>query len=387
MAAFFILAQINNALYPVNEFLQQRLNQRGQQGMLRSLKTNGQMIDFCSNDYLGFARSPELKTLVEAEMQHHPAAPNGSTGSRLLAGNTAYAMELEQRLAALHRSEAGLLFNSGYDANLGLFSALPQRGDTVLHDELIHASVIDGIRLSHATRHSFRHNDLQSLEDKLSRSTGRCFVAAESIYSMDGDTAPLAGMAGLCSRYGASLIVDEAHATGLFGTGLVQQLNLQEQVFARVVTFGKALGVHGAIVLGSRLLMDYLINFARSFIYTTAAPFHQLAAISAAYQLLAGAGRNIDRLNSHIHYFKKAVKDVHAFRLIRSESAIQCLVSGSAHTATQAATRLQQAGLDVRAILSPTVAAGSERLRVCLHSFNTTAEMELLTHTLKHLNE
>ena len=185
----------------------------------------------------------------------------------------------------MHNADAGLIFNSGYDANLGLFSALPQRGETIIADELIHASIIDGARLSYANRYTFRHNDLQSLEDKLKQAKGNCYVVIESVYSMDGDTPPIAEILTLTEQYEANLIVDEAHAVGLYGFGLIDQ-QFQDRVFARIVTFGKALGCHGAIVLGSNLLREYLINFARSFIYTTAASFHQMASIKMAYQLL-----------------------------------------------------------------------------------------------------
>lgn len=373
-------------MYIINQYIEGKLNERQQHGNYRTLKTDTGLIDFCSNDYLGFARSPLLKELIETEVRQHHNATNGSTGSRLLAGNTEYTVALEQQLASLHQCEAGLIFNSGYDANVGLFSSLPQRGDTVLHDELIHASIIDGIRLSHANRHTFKHNDLQQLEDKLKRCTGRCYVVIESIYSMDGDKAPLSAIATLCEQYGAALIVDEAHATGLFGYGLVQQLQLQNQIFARVVTFGKALGTHGAIVLGSDSLINYLINFARSFIYTTAAPFHQLAAIKMAYQLLSQSQPEVLQLQKIIQAFRQHINNTDTgLRLIDSDSAIQCLVTGSAQSARQAAQQLQQAGLDVRAILLPTVAAGTERLRICLHSFNTADELHILINTLLNI--
>ncbi len=367
--------------------MDQRLAKRQHAGNYRSLKHEDGLIDFCSNDYLGFARSSALKQQVDQELAYQHKQ-NGSTGSRLLAGNTDYAMQLENEIAQLHRCEAGLLFNSGYDANVGLFSSLPQRRDTVIHDELIHASVIDGIRLSNGNRYSFRHNDVQHLEEKLKRSTGRCYVAVESIYSMDGDAAPLTAIANLCEQYGAGLIVDEAHATGLFGYGLVQELQLQEKVLARVVTFGKALGAHGAIVLGSALLVNYLVNYARSFIYTTAAPLHQLAAISKAYEMLREANEDIQLLKQHIYLFKAAFQGESSIKLIDSKSTIQCIIIGDAQLTKLAASKLQQAGIDLRPILSPTVAAGSERLRICLHSFNTAEEITLLTrHIKQHLHD
>ena len=196
-------------------------------------------------------------------------------------------------LADFHKAESGLIFNSGYDANLGLFSCIAKKEDTLICDELIHASIIDGCRLSYANRFRFAHNDVEDLEDKLRRSKGNIFVAVESVYSMDGDMAPLKEIAAVCKKYNASLIVDEAHATGLFGDqgrGLVSQHGLEQEVFARVHTFGKALGCHGAVILGSETLRNYLVNFARSFIFTTALPVHSLIAVKCAYEMLMAEG-------------------------------------------------------------------------------------------------
>jgi 8-amino-7-oxononanoate synthase len=325
-----------------------------------------------------------LKHKIDEEIERSRLFANGATGSRLLSGNSAYAEELERHIAALHNSEAGLIFNSGYDANLGLFSSLPQRGDTIITDELIHASIIDGARLSFANRYTFKHNDLQSLDDKLKQARGNCYVAIESVYSMDGDTPPIAGILTLTERYGASLIVDEAHAVGLYGYGLAGP-DTQSRVFARVVTFGKALGCHGAIVLGSNLLREYLVNFARSFIYTTAAPVHQLASVKMAYQLLQDSSNEVARLRKNIKLFKQQTLTGSLYPLINSDSAIQCIILRSNEKAKAAALQLQNAGLDIRPILSPTVPQGSERIRICLHSFNTENEINLLTETINSI--
>ena len=339
------------------------------------------LVDFCSNDYLGFARSAVLKRKIEGEIENSGIIANGATGSRLLSGNTAYTESVEQYIATLHKSGAGLIFNSGYDANLGLFSSLPQRGDTIITDELIHASIIDGARLSHANRYIFKHNNLESLEEKLQHAKGNCYIAIESIYSMDGDTPPIREIITLAEKYKANLIVDEAHAIGLYGLGLIDE-QYHNRVFARVVTFGKALGCHGAIVLGSNLLKQYLVNFARPFIYTTAAPFHQVASIKMAYELLQGASSEIELLRNNITQFKQKIKTSSGCPLLTSESAIQCLVLGSNQKAKEIAAQLQSAGLDVRPILNPTVPAGRERIRLCLHSFNTNNEITLLTDTI-----
>ncbi|OOQ60949.1 aminotransferase class I/II-fold pyridoxal phosphate-dependent enzyme [Mucilaginibacter pedocola] len=363
-------------------FMNNRLNERKAAGSYRTLKPENTLIDFCSNDYLGFARSAALKESVEQEIKNHPHSLNGSTGSRLLSGNLQYAEELEQQIALFHDAESGLIFNSGYDANVGLFSSLPQKGDTIICDELIHASIIDGARLSYANRYTFRHNDLESLESKLKQAKGNCYVAIESIYSMDGDAAPIADILKLTEQYGAHLIVDEAHAVGLHSKGLVAELGLADKTFARLVTFGKALGCHGAIVLGSNSLRNYLINFARSFIYTTAASFHQLASVKMAYRLLQGADAEIEALNQNIDLFKGALAALNEPALINSNSPIQCLLLHSNDKAKHTADQLQIAGMDVRPILSPTVAVGAERIRICLHAFNTTEEIQLLTSTL-----
>ncbi|MBS7563160.1 8-amino-7-oxononanoate synthase [Mucilaginibacter sp. Bleaf8] len=377
-AAFFIFVQI--IILDPHYYIQQKLDSRRAEGLYRQLRRQNQLIDFCSNDYLGFTRSTTLNQMVEHEMQRLAPAANGSAGSRLLAGNTAYAEELEQWIASYHSSETALLFNSGYDANVGLFSSLPQRGDTVIHDELIHASIIDGTRLSHANRYSFKHNDLDALEAKLKTAKGHCYVAVESVYSMDGDLAPLQQMVTLVNQYNASLIVDEAHAIGVFGKGSINQLGLQNEVFARVVTFGKAMGCHGAAVLGSDLLSQYLINFARSFIYTTAAPLHQLATIRMAYKLLEQSGSIVDQVHANIALYNSSMAEHLSSTNV---SAIQTLPLGSNKKAIEAAAYLQQNGFDVRPILSPTVAAGTERIRVCLHSFNTAEEIQQLT---QHIN-
>ncbi len=369
---------------PAEEFIKAKLSERRSNGTFRQLKAEGSLVDFCSNDYLGFARSSALKELIDKEVNTTAKALNGSTGSRLLSGNSSYVENLEQEIANYHYSEAGLIYNSGYDANVGLFSSLPQRGDTIILDELAHASIIDGARLSLANRYSFRHNDLESLENKLKVAKGNIYVAIESVYSMDGDTPPIEEILALTDKYNAQLIVDEAHAVGLYGNGLVCQLGLESQIFARIITFGKALGCHGAIVLGSNLLREYLINFSRSFIYTTAASFHQMASIRMAYKLLPSAQNEIEQLKYNIDLFKQKLSNVKA-SLLPSNSAIQCVIAGSNEKARQLAAKIQEAGLDVRPILSPTVPKGTERLRICLHSYNTEKEIVLLAETITQL--
>ncbi len=370
---------------PAHNYIEQRLAERRLSGAYRTLKAENTLVDFCSNDYLGFARSVVFKNNIDEEISQSGVVLNGATGSRLISGNLTYTEDLEKQIAAYHNSQAGLIFNSGYDANLGLFSSLPQRGDTLITDELIHASIIDGARLSYANRYTFKHNDLNSLEAKLKQAKGICYVVIESVYSMDGDTPPLLELLELTEQYNAHLIVDEAHAVGLYKNGLICQLKLEGRVFARIVTFGKALGCHGAIVLGSDALRQYLINFARSFIYTTAAPFHQIASVKAAYRLLQNSADGIERLKNNIRLFKENIRANSLYPLIESDSAIQCILLNSNERAKETALQLQNNGLDVRAILSPTVQQGSERIRICLHAFNTTGEILLLTDTINKL--
>ncbi|WP_019988407.1 aminotransferase class I/II-fold pyridoxal phosphate-dependent enzyme [Rudanella lutea] len=373
-------------------FLDARLGQRQQAGLLRTLRPNSGLIDFCSNDYLGMARSATLREAICKAEGQSPDLANGATGSRLLAGHTLLAEAVETQLATYYQTESALIFNSGYDANLGLLSALPSRDDVLITDELIHASMIDGARLSYATRHRFRHNDLNHLDELLRHAraqtpaTQQVFVAVESVYSMDGDLAPLPQLVALCEQYEAHLIVDEAHATGVYGptgAGRVAELGLSARVLARVHTFGKGLGVHGAAVVGPRLLRDYLINTARSFIYTTALPPHSLLAIGCAHEQVAQAQAERRSLHECIGLFRQqaALKLPHS-RWTDSPSPIQCLLVEGNEACRLVANRAQQAGFDVRAILSPTVPVGQERLRICLHSFNTEDQ---ITHLLDSL--
>lgn len=369
----------------VTQILASRLTEYEQRGLLRQLRTSNGLVDFCSNDYLGFARSPDLREAIR-QFETEPLR-TGATGSRLLAGNTQLAEETEEHLAGFYQTEAALIFNSGYDANLGLLACLPKAGDVLLTDELIHASMIDGARLSYATRQRFLHNDLNDLNQKLKQASetignGQIFVAVESIYSMDGDMAPLGLLVDLCDHYNAALLVDEAHATGLYGPngeGQVVALSLQERVLARIHTFGKALGVHGAAIVGPTVLRNYLINFARPFIYTTALPPHSLLAIACAHKYLNVRPASRARLHQQLSYFRQQVADrLPHSNWTNSESPIQCLLIPGNGRARQVANLAQQAGFDVRAMLSPTVPKGQERLRLCLHSFNTNEETDRL---------
>jgi len=371
------------------QFIQDRLQVRTENGSLRKLSRIEGLIDFCSNDYLGFAGSAKLANTIEKALYTIPGYLNGSTGSRLISGNNSFTEATEAFIADFHQAESGLLFNSGYDANLGLVSSLAQRGDTIISDELIHASLIDGARLTNANRYTFKHNSLKDLETKLKAARGNIYVLVESVYSMDGDTAPLQEINMLCEQYQANLIVDEAHALGIIGhhgKGLVQELNLESKVFARIVTFSKALGCHGAIVLGSNSLRNYLINFARSFIYTTAAPLHTISAIKCGYEALIELDYSL-LISKKISLYRSLMEQAGLTPYpVSSISAIQAVLYNTNAAAKSAALALQQKGLDVRAILSPTVPEGRERLRICLHLFNTDEEISTLVGELNRLS-
>jgi len=367
--------------------LSEKLQLRKENNSFRGLTTRGSLVDFVSNDYLGFAQNEAIQEKASRILKE-TTFKNGSTGSRLVSGTHALHGVVEKELAKFHNTEAALLFNSGYDANVGLFSAILQKGATILYDELIHASIRDGIRLSNAKSYRFKHNSIEDLKKKFSRCEGTVYIAIESVYSMDGDTAPVKEFVHFSNKNNCYLIVDEAHSNGVFGNkgaGLLQDLDLEKEVFARIHTFGKALGCHGAVVLGSQELRDYLINFSRSFIYTTAASLHSIATIKAAYLELETTDA-IFRLQQNIAFFRKGIQEynLEAF-FIDSHSAIHCCVISGNKKVKKAASFLEEKGLDVKAILSPTVLEGEERLRICLHAYNTEKEMVKMLKIVKEL--
>ena len=358
-------------------YLQEKLDIRISSGLYRTLVHATSKIDFSSNDYFGFSK---LLAISEINQEQDAA---GATGSRSITGNSLLAEDTERMIAKFHNAEAALIFNCGYMANVGLFSCIATKGDTFISDEYIHASIIDGMRLSHASRVKFKHNDLLDLEKKLQLITGKKIVAVESIYSMDGDEAPLKEIAALCKKYEAILIVDEAHATGVFGDkgeGLINKYNLMQEVFACTYTFGKAIGLHGAVVVGSQTLRHYLINNARAFIYTTALPPYLYLQLQSAYAALPNADRN--KLHALITYFKKVAETLQPLCFIKSNSAIQGIIIGDNFKAKVLAETLFAKGFYVRPILSPTVPVGTERIRICLHVFNTFDEVNALMQAI-----
>ncbi|HEA20378.1 MAG TPA: aminotransferase class I/II-fold pyridoxal phosphate-dependent enzyme [Pricia antarctica] len=405
--------------------LQDKLVQRDVQNTLRHLPEANNLVDFSSNDYLGLSRDAKLFQRASQLLAERGILQNGATGSRLLSGNHSLYSELEAKLSEFHQTESALVFNSGYDANIGFFGSVPQRGDVVFYDEFIHASIRDGIKMGNAKAYKFKHNDIGDLQRKYQiefqrrgddsieipkSSTGVVYVITESVFSMDGDSPELKAFVRFCQKNRCHLVVDEAHAVGVFGIngqGLVQTLELHDAVFARIITFGKAVGCHGAAILGSKNLKNYLVNFARSLIYTTAMPPHSLATVLASYENLTAsrltsdeqiAQNQIVNLSETIAYFNHKLKLLHLHLedaskasssddgldsyFIPSVSAIHCCVLPGNERVRAISEKIQKAGFDVKAILSPTVPKGKERLRICLHSFNTHEEIDNVLQTL-----
>ncbi len=367
--------------------LQTKLATRKKEGSLRKLPIQNNLTDFSSNDYLGFSLSEMIFKNTHELLKNKNIQKNGATGSRLLSGNHPLYTATEKILATFHNAEAALVFNSGYDANVGFFSSVPQRGDLIFYDELIHASIRDGIQMSHAKSYKFKHNDLEDLQKKLQKvrlksnshtELVEVYVVTESVFSMDGDSPDLKSFVEFCKENNCYLIIDEAHAAGVFGeqgVGLLQELEIEDQVFARINTFGKALGCHGAVILGSKDLKSYLVNFARSFIYTTGLPPHSLATIQSAYKALQNTSE-IKKLKENITFFNHTLENLRlTSKFIKSNSAIHCCVIPGNERVKKVAQEIQEKGFDVKPILSPTVPKGEERLRICLHSFNSHKEI------------
>jgi 8-amino-7-oxononanoate synthase len=385
-----------------------KLKIREENNSLRILSPQNNLVDFSSNDYLGFAKSEAIFEETHQFLVAKNSKQNGATGSRLLSGNHFLNNEVEGFLSQFHQTSTATIFNSGYDANIGLFSCVPQRNDIILYDELCHASIRDGIQLSHAKSFKFLHNNLSDLEKRLlnlkeKAETTECeiYVVTESVFSMDGDSPDLISIAEICKKHKAFLIVDEAHAVGVFGTqgcGLVQKLKLQDVIFARIITFGKAMGCHGAAILGSQDLQNYLVNFARSFIYTTGLSPHSLASIQIVYNSIQKKSIKTEspnkKLKENIEFFKLEIIKLQfpffplnetskvPWGFIESNAAIHsCVIPGNIRV-KKIAEKLRKKGFETKAILSPTVPKQEERLRFCLHSYNSKKEIREVLYLL-----
>ena len=343
---------------------------------LRSLREANAGVDLVSNDYLGLAQN-------KVELYGR----GGATGSRLLNGNTHAHESVELISSSLFRTEAALFFSSGYMANLGLLSAAPSRHAVIHYDESVHASIKDGMRLSLTKKVAFRHNDLGHLEENLRKGPAEQYIVTESLFSMDGDSPDLVKLNELSDRYGAHLILDEAHTTGIMGpegAGSWVGEHGDSNIFARIHTFGKAAGAIGAVVVGSRLLIDFLINRSRQFIYTTAMPPIYMAFLETRLKELAKSDILRKELWERCDLFQKEIR-ASAPGLVPDGVAgpVFPIRIGSVRLVKYIAESLQDAGFDVRPILSPTVQKGKEMIRVVVHAYNTPDELSSFASVLK----
>lgn len=359
--------------------LQQLLNNQKAIGLERTLKMPPNGIDFCTNDYLGIIKHNKIALWLNKNLNTNLNHGNGA--SRLLGGNSNLLNQAESTIAAFHQAEAALLFSNGYMANYALISTLTQKEDIIIYDSLIHASLHAGIKASKATSYSFAHNNLDALALKLQtlKTSGTFYIITETVFSMDGDFAPMEQLVILANLHNAVLIIDEAHAFGVFGNhgqGFIQQLGLQAQVPIRIYTYGKAAGVHGAAVVGSRVLINYLINFCKPLIYSTAMADTQAAAILAAYNLIPNCNNERLKLLANINYYKQKFK--HA-----TPTAIQQIIVPSNEAVIAKANHLLTKNIGVLPVRYPTVAKGAERIRVVLHSYNTWDEIDGLYDALQ----
>ena len=373
-----------------SNFIESALERLKQEGLYRKLRrvdgeqgatlsVNGrEVLNLCSNNYLGLANHPALREAAKQAIDRYGC---GSAASRLISGNMTLHEELEEKIAALKGTEAALVFNSGFQANAGIIPALVGEGDLIFSDALNHASLIDGCRLSRAKTVVYPHLDLDRLEQGLrdAPSNGRKLIVTETLFSMDGDEAPLDGIVDLAERYGAMVMVDEAHATGVFGpsgAGVVGKLGLTERISVQMGTLSKALGGFGAYVAGSRALREFLINRCRSFIFTTSLPPAVLAMAIAAIDLLYKEPQRRLALWHNARAMKEGLRKL-GFSLGQGQSQILPLIVGDAEKCMTLSDKLLEKGLFVQGIRPPTVPPGTARLRITL----------MATHTHEHLHE
>jgi 8-amino-7-oxononanoate synthase len=367
---------------PASNTLEQRLRGRLGEletgGLLRSLQPPAG-IDLSSNDYLGLSRHPLLQRSMAEAIAREGC---GSTGSRLLRGDRESFTRLETRFAAFKAAGRSLYFSSGYLANLAVLTTFAEPGDIIYSDERNHASLIDGIRLSRAERRIFPHTDVGALARLLRQPTGPKFVVTESLFSMDGDFAPLAEYAELCRDTGATLIVDEAHAVGIYGprgSGLLEAAGVD--AFISIDTGGKALGVSGAFVSGAPWAIDYLIQRARPFIFSTAPPPGVAAALEASLTVIESEPWRRVQLLARASHLRRRLAEA-GIRIPHGESQIIPVILGDNRRALQVAQSLQQQGFDARAIRPPSVAAGTARLRLSVHTDLAEATLDGFVATL-----
>ncbi|KAA8917756.1 hypothetical protein TRICI_000064 [Trichomonascus ciferrii] len=369
----------------LEDTMDQILKNREEKGRLRKLSLYDYLVDFSSNDYLSLSKNEGLKKAFLKEVKY--CGKMGSGGSRLLDGNHSYIERLEVEISRFHNAPAGLIFNSGFDANVSIFACVPQPSDWIIYDELIHASVHDGMKLSRAKNQlSFKHNSINALRECLVKANhdtrNNIFIAVESVYSMDGDRAPLSEIVQLAKSFDklrTYIIVDEAHATGVIGPngrGLVSELGIENDIFIRLHTFGKALCSNGSIVLCSRMTRKYLINYSRPFIYSTSLAYPALASIRASYKFLQTNefSRLQTRLWRKIHYFDKIYGS--------AEPSKSSIIGVICSNPKQLAALCKSRGILARPIVYPTVPKGKERIRVCIHANNTREQIAQLVNIL-----
>ena len=362
------------------------LRQLAERARLRRLQPRTG-LDFSSNDYLGLANASRLREAVSAALARGVAI--GSGGSRLLRGNDPEHEALEAEAAAFFGGESALFFSSGYAANTALLSTLPQRGDLVVHDALVHASAHEGMRLGRAEHVATPHNDAGAADEAITAwrrggATGRPWIAVESLYSMDGDQAPLADLVAVAARHEAMLLIDEAHATGVFGEdgrGLAADLEGGENIIT-LRTCGKALGCEGALLCGPRTARDFLVNRGRGFIFSTAPSPLIASAVRESLCILADEPERRARLTALIAFAEQALAPC---GVGPTGSQILPLVIGDDATTMRLATALQEAGFDVRGIRPPTVPVGTARLRISLTLNVSEADIAALADAIKAL--
>jgi 8-amino-7-oxononanoate synthase len=340
-------------------------------------------IDFSSNDYLNLSTHPLVVDRLARAVERTGC---GSTGSRLLRGDRASFAAVERRFAQFKGTEASVYFSSGYLANIGVMTTMTERGDVVFSDALNHASLVDGIRLSAAARVIFPHNDVGRLAAQLAEPSGggQRFVVVESLFSMDGDLAPLAEYAALCRSTGATLVVDEAHAVGMYGargSGLIEAMGVGREVCLSINTAGKALGVSGAFVAGPQWAIDYLIQRARPFVFSTAAPPALAEAIDASLDVITAEPERRERLGARVRHLRHELARA-GVDVAEEGSQIIPVAIGDNDRAVAVAGALQAQGYDVRAIRPPTVPPGTARLRVSVNAGLSAGTIERFAASL-----
>jgi 8-amino-7-oxononanoate synthase len=370
-------------------FLQTELENLHNKGLYRSLRCvegdqgptllidGREVINFSSNNYLGLANHPVLREAAKVAIDRYGC---GSGASRLISGNMTLHEELESKIAQLKETEAALVFNSGFQANTGIIPVLVGEGDVILSDALNHASIIDGCRLARATIVVYRHCDLNELERGLKNSLPNCrkLIVTESLFSMDGDEAPLADIVSLAERHGAMVMVDEAHATGVYepnGAGIVAKLGLSERVLVQMGTLGKALGGFGAYVAGSKALRELLINRCRSFIFTTSLPPAVMAMSIAAIDLIQREPERRQALRNNCQLLRGGLESL-GYSLGTSRSQILPLMIGDATRCMKLSEDLLQRGIFAQGIRPPTVPAGTSRLRITLMATHAREQID-----------